>query len=181
MKATQSATSRHYSKHSDGYVKFNFSVQQKMLCSDRVKVNFDMHRDNGKVTAFDGTSMLNRQDILKKYISLKGPALCATITLVNYDNLEYHAQAIANEAVKSIGNTIHVDMHNLDYVGYLHTHSKHPHIHLDIYQKEPYLSNYVLTSDVVREIEEKAKEVANDALSVSQGQEEFVTETVMKM
>ena len=112
MKATQSATSRHYSKHSDGYVKFNFSVQQKMLCSDRVKVNFDMHRDNGKVTAFDGTSMLNRQDILKKYISLKGPALCATITLVNYDNLEYHAQAIANEAVKSIGNTIHVDMHN---------------------------------------------------------------------
>ena len=56
MKATQSATSRHYSKHSDGYVKFNFSVQQKMLCSDRVKVNFDMHRDNGKATLFDGTS-----------------------------------------------------------------------------------------------------------------------------
>ncbi|BBK21446.1 DNA primase [Amedibacterium intestinale] len=181
MKATQTAASRHYSKHSDGYVKFNFSVQQKMNCSDRVKVNFDMHRDDGKVTAFDGTSLLNRQDILKKYISVKGPALCATITLVNYDNLEYRAQAIANEAVKSIGNTIHVDMNNLDYVGYLHTHSKHPHIHLDIYQKEPYLSNYVLTSDVVREIEEKAKEVANDALSVSEGQEEFIAETVVKM
>ena len=148
------------------YIKVNFSISAKVNSRYQIKSNFDRLNGTDKLLAFDAVTTLDRQDVLKKYLYQKGPVLSTRITLVNYKEIDCHAQMIADEAIKSISESLNIAKSNIDYIGFLHKDTKNPHLHLDVYQKEPYLSNFSISNALVTKIETSIKNAMDDVVNV---------------
>lgn len=148
------------------YIKVNFSISAKVNSRYQIKSNFDRLNGTDKLLAFDEVTTLDRQDVLKKYLYQKGPVLSTRITLVNYKEIDCHAQMIADEAIKSISESLNIAKSNIDYIGFLHKDTKNPHLHLDVYQKEPYLSNFSISNALVTKIETSIKNAMDDVVNV---------------
>lgn len=135
------------------HIKVNLRVKSKMEFKEEVSQNFDRLKETNQVKVFDENNLLSRKDLLKKYCELKGKVLETTVTLINYDNVDAVAQSVASSINKEVAKVLDIPMSNLDYIAFLHTDSKHPHLHIQMYQKETYLDNYALTNQLVNTIE----------------------------
>lgn len=143
-------------------VLINFKEKDKLIYKNEMKANYDRLQDSGNVIAFDHHKVLDRVGVLEKYIHLKGRVLETTITCMNELNLPYKAQSICSQALESIGETNNIPYENLEYVAYLHQDTKFPHIHLQVWQHEPYLDKYSLTTELVNQLQKKVLEGLNN-------------------
>lgn len=150
-----SSSNRAKSTWSQKQVKINFSIKEKMHYKDEMQKNFDRLHTEGKVLAFNDRQIMNRQDILRQYVDQKGKVLETTITLLTSDDMSAHAQAVASVAANQIAKDLDVPRANLEYIAFLHKDTKFPHIHLQCYQKETYLSDYNLQSELVENLQEE--------------------------
>lgn len=129
----------------------NFKNKPRLNYKAEITENYD--KKSEKAIAFDKNQILDRKDILLKYIELKGAVLETTITLLNYDDVETHVQRIADEVLNKLSQNLKIDRGNLNYIGYLHLDTKHPHLHIQAWQNEPFLSEYKLSPQLVDQLE----------------------------
>ncbi len=139
-------------KRSNALVKINFTPKKRLNYKDEVTKNYDLKKD--KVLAYDEEKVFERKDVLEKYLHHSGAVLETTITLIGYKEAAEAAQGISKEVVDEIARSLDIDRNNLESISYLHTDTKHPHIHLQIWQKEPFLDSYKLTNQLVKDLQE---------------------------
>lgn len=138
-------------KPKTGIVKINFASKPKLDYKAEITKNFDKKEE--QVMAYDEEKVLDRKGILEKYLEHKGAVLETVITLVGFDHAAEKAHAVSKEVVDEIASTLEIKRDNLQSISYLHTDTKHPHIHLQIWQKEPYLDKYKLSNKLVEDLE----------------------------
>lgn len=150
-----------YSKTKKSLIKFN--VKTKMKSSNEVKNNYDRLRAENKVMIFDKNGEMNRVDLLKKYLELKGTVLESTITLLNTDKNSsiYTAAAISEASVKEMATVMDIPFSNVDYISYLHLDTTHPHLHIQLFQKETYLEQYDLSSRLSVQLQKTVDGILN--------------------
>ncbi len=144
------------------------TVKNKMEFKKEVTKNFDRLVESNQVIAFDQDRVLERSDILEKYLFTKGPVLETQVTVLEDKELcDFRAQAICEEAVKVICNENKIPKANINYIAYLHKDTAYPHIHLQVWQKEPYLSKYAVGNHFFQQLQQQIDEVMNKPLDLS--------------
>lgn len=133
----------------------NVNIKDQMEYKKEVRTNYDAPHEQEHVTAFDQSHELNREDILKKYIFIKGPVFETTITCLQKEVQTNVARTLCKEAIDSICETNRIAHTNTESVAFLHTNTNFPHIHLQVWQKEPFLPNYNVTEDFVSKLQNK--------------------------
>lgn len=140
-------------------VKINFQEKNRIIYKNEVKQKYDSLYQDGNVTAYDRRSLLNRTDILKKYMHQKGRMLETTITCITDEDIDLRCHEIAESCVKAIGAEHGIDPKNLDYVAFLHKDTKYPHIHIQVWQEEPLLDRYRLTNALLAKMKVDITEI----------------------
>lgn len=137
------------------FVKINLKVK-KPNYREEVEKNFDRLHKDGKVMAFDENKIFERKDVLKKYMERKGVCLETTVTLINYtqDEVKCQSQGLAAAIVNTVAQHQGIPPSNLDYIAYVHTDSKHPHMHIQMLQKQTYLDQYRLNNKLIEQMEQ---------------------------
>jgi DNA primase len=143
-------------------VMINFAVKEKMDYKNEMAKNYDRLIDDKKVMAFNSHKILSRQDILKHYLDQKGKVLETTITMIGDKDMDSIAQGVVETAVDNISKSLGIPRANMDYVAFLHKDTKHPHIHLQCCQKETYLNQYDLKTDLVNSLVKDIGQHIND-------------------
>lgn len=155
----------------------NFQEKAKFIHKDEIHTNFDMPNANNAVVAFDRNKIFKtRAAVLEKYIHRKnGKILETVITCVNEGDIDaLSAQAIADETVAIIGEENKIPKENLQYVAFLHQDTNHPHIHIQLWQEEPYLDKYKLTAGLIQTLQKNILEKLNETVL-----ETSINETVL--
>lgn len=154
-----------YTKEKKALIKF--SIKPKMKFSDEISKNYDRLKADNKVFIYDKQHEMERKDLLKKYLNLKGTVLESTITLLNCEksDIEYLAKGISENAARNIADELNIPYSNIDYVSYLHLDTKYPHIHLQLFQKETYLEQYELSSKMVTQLEKTINAVLKSEIT----------------
>ncbi len=146
-----------------GKVFINFKHKKTLNYREEIQNLFDSKKE--KVTAFQKEKICDKKDILLKYQEHQGAVLETQITLVGYENVEAHAIQIAEDICKQLSNELKIDTDNLTYLGYLHMDTKNPHLHLQFWQKIPFLSEYKINTSLINEIERAIHhEMANEVV-----------------
>lgn len=142
-------------------IKINFREISKPIYKDEVHKKYDSPASIDSVLAYDGKKVLNRRDILQKYIQQKGKMLETVITIIDEEPslIDYSAQAIASVAVAAIAQENMLEKSMMNYIAYLHKDTKYPHIHLQVWQEEPLLDRYRLTNHLIDVIKGSVDEV----------------------
>lgn len=156
---TQRFAKSDYAPKRSASVKINFQEKNKIIYKNEVKQKYDNLYQNGNVTAYDRRSLLNRTDILKKYMHQKGRMLETTITCITDEDIDLRCHEIAESCVKAIGAEHSIDPKNLDYVAFLHKDTKYPHIHIQVWQEEPLLDRYRLTNALLTKMKVDITEI----------------------
>lgn len=156
---TQRFAKSDYAPKRSASVKINFQEKNKIIYKNEVKQKYDNLYQNGNVTAYDRRSLLNRTDILKKYMHQKGRMLETTITCITDEDIDLRCHEIAESCVKAIGAEHSIDPKNLDYVAFLHKDTKYPHIHIQVWQEEPLLDRYRLTNALLAKMKVDITEI----------------------
>ena len=147
----------------------NFKNKPKLDYKKEMSEKFDSKSDH--VIAFDSDANLDRKELLLKYTQHKGAVLETTITLVNYQQVELHANNIANVVSQQLADHLEIDKSNLDYLGFLHTDTKHPHLHIQVWQREPFLGEYKLKTSML----DKLEKAVSDEMKTDYPKEDFET------
>lgn len=134
-----------------GKIFVNFKTKPKLTYMEEIKTNYDSKKEN--VVAFDKYKLFERKDVLEKYVTHKGIVLETLITFANFEHVNEHAQYVCERVMEELSSTLDIQRDNLDFIGYLHTDTKQPHIHIQSWQKEPYLDKYKLSSALVKNLE----------------------------
>lgn len=143
-------------------------VKNKMEFRKEITKNYDRLVENRQVIAFDQNSVLDRSDILEKYLFTKGPVLETQVTVLEDKELcDYRAQAICEEAVKVICNENKIPKANVNYIAYLHKDTTYPHIHLQVWQKEPYLSKFAMGNHFFQNLQRQIDQVMEKPLDLT--------------
>lgn len=103
--------------------------------------------------AFKEDKICDKKDVLMKYQEHHGSVLETQITMVGYQDVEAHALRVADEIGNQLAKDLKIERSNLTYLGYLHTDTKCPHLHLQYWQKEPFLSEYKINTSLIKDIE----------------------------
>lgn len=144
-----------------------FDIKQRLEYRRELNKKFDMPKQKDAVIAFDQDQVLNRSAILEKYIFLKGSVFDATITCLKEDNIDFKAQSLCKSAVKSFCEENKIAKANINYIAYLHKDTSYPHIHLQMWQKEPYLSQYHVTSQFQENLQKTVDQVLSTPVDLS--------------
>lgn len=142
----------------------NVKIKDSMEYKKEVHSNYDVPHAQESVMAFDQKNILDRTDVLKKYIYLKGPVFETTITCLQKDVDQSLAKSMCAEAVDAICMNNCISHANSEYLAYLHTNTNFPHIHLQVWQKEPFLANYKVSEDFVKTLQNKIDKVLSTPL-----------------
>lgn len=159
-------------------VKINFQEKNKIIYKNEVKQKYDSLHQENNVTAYDRHSILNRTDILKKYMHQKGRMLETTITCITDEDIDMRCHEIAESCVKAIGAEHNMDPKSLDYVAYLHKDTKYPHIHIQVWQEEPLLDRYRLTNTLLAKMKVDITEIMKTPAPQQEPEKIETTETI---
>ncbi len=138
------------------------NVKDRMEFKKEVRINYDrLANEQGKVTVFDNDKVIqNRSEILEKYLYVNGPVLDAQITLLEgHDQADFHAQAVCEETIKAFCEENKIAKANINYIAFLHKDTTYPHVHLQIWQKEPYLAKYEINNNFFKHLQSQINEV----------------------
>lgn len=146
-------------------VLIHFKEVPRLIYKNELHQKFDSLAESESVIAFDKNKIMNRVDVLEKYMYQRGRVLETLITCMDKDfqNIEYKAQAIARSAVTSIAMENDIDKESVSYIAYFHKDTTYPHIHLQIWQDEPSLDKYKLTNHLIEVLQERTTEIINSA------------------
>lgn len=140
----------------DGKIFVNLKQKSKVDSKEEITINFDKQE---KVFCFDEEKVLDkRSELLYKYLKMKGSMLETTITLCNVEDNLQNVRAICDSVHSEIAKHFDKGKENYHYVAFLHYHSKHPHIHLQLYQKEPLQKYYDFSTKLVENIQNELKQ-----------------------
>lgn len=131
------------------------NVKQRMEFKKEVIKNFDRPNESNAVTAFDQEKLLSRIEILEKYLYVRGPVLETQITFLDYDHIDQKVQAVCEDAVKTICEQNNIARANANYIAYLHKDTTYPHVHLQLWQKEPFLSAYNINNHFFQKLQDR--------------------------
>lgn len=134
-------------------------VKEKMEFKKEITRNYDRLKEANSVIAFDQSQVLQRNDILEKYLYLRGPVLETQITMLDKDHADFQAQAVCEEAVNVICENNQIAKANATYIAYLHKDTKYPHIHLQVWQKEPYLAKYKIDNTFYQNLKKQINDL----------------------
>lgn len=152
-----------------------------MIYKNEVQQKFDNLQQDGNVIAFDRSRLLERTDILRKYIGQKGRLLETTITCITDDDIDLRCHAITESCVRAISEEHHMDARALNYIAYLHKDTRYPHIHLQIWQEEPLLERYRLTNTLLEKLRSDVIQVMASPLPVQETETEAIIPEAMKL
>lgn len=173
--------------HKQDKVLINQQVKEKMELRKEVTKNFDRLREKNLVIAFDHDKVMQRSDILEKYLYLRGPVMETQFTLLgDKDHADFYAQAVCEDAVKVICEDNEIAKANINYIAYLHKDTKYPHVHLQVWQKEPFLARYKVDNQFFQHLKTKINEVmekpidlnANPLIAQHPDMDESITEAI---
>lgn len=166
-------------KEKNTNVRISFREKDKVIYKSEIQQKYDNLRQDDKVTAFDKNKILERTDILRKYMNQKGRLLETTITCVTTDeDIDLRCHAIAESCVKAIGEENHIDVKALEYVAYLHKDTKYPHIHLQVWQDEPLLDRYSLTNVLLEKMKFDVMKTLTSPPPIQETVENIVPDTI---
>ena len=162
-------------------VRINFQEKDKVIYKNEVQQKFDNLQQDGNVIAFDRSRLLERTDILRKYIGQKGRLLETTITCITDDDIDLRCHSITESCVRAISEEHHMDARALNYIAYLHKDTRYPHIHLQIWQEEPLLERYRLTNTLLEKLRSDVIQVMASPLPVQETETEAIIPEAMKL
>lgn len=162
-------------------IKINFKEKDKMIYKDELEKNFDKLQKDDNVVAFDNKKILTRADILSKYMYQKGRVLETLVTVLDKESIDYKAQSIAESASHAIAEENGIVKENIQYIAYLHKDTKFPHIHIQLWQEEPYLSKYKLTENLIDQMKTKIQKDLNEIIAKDMdiSQEAIIEDTIV--
>lgn len=140
----------------DGKIFVNLKQKSKVDSKEEITINFDKQET---VLCFDEEKVLEkRSELLYKYLKMRGAMLETTITLYNVNDDLQNVRAICDSVHSEIAKHFDKGKENYHYVAFVHYHSKHPHIHLQLYQKEPLQKYYSFSTRLVEDIQNELKQ-----------------------
>lgn len=144
-------------------VMINFKEIKRLVYKDEVHTKYDNPNTTDSVIAFDEKKQMDRSDVLRKYINQKGRVLETLITCIDddFEDIEYKAQPIVKAAVAAIAEENGLYKEGLQYMAFFHTDTKHPHIHLQIWEEEPSVDKYKLTNHLLDLLKKKTIDIIN--------------------
>lgn len=137
----------------------HLSIKKRLIFKDEVKKNFDRFRPNNLVLAFDHDNLLERSDVLKKYIDQKGPVLETRIALYSINkDIDYAVQGITKAVADELSKSLNIPKNNLDYIAYFQKHLDHPSLCIQFYQQEAFLDSYDLSNQMIVDMKQTIDE-----------------------
>lgn len=143
------------------------NVKQRMEFKKEVVKNYDRPNESNAVTVFDQNKVLSRVDILEKYLYVRGPVLETQITFLDHNHIDQKVQAVCEDAVKTICEQNKIARANANYIAYLHMDTAYPHVHLQLWQKEPYLSAYNINNQFYQKLQKHIDELLKKPVDLS--------------
>ena len=179
VRSQRFAKSEFHQEHRN--VRINFQEKDKVIYKNEVQQKFDNLQQDGNVIAFDRSRLLERTDILRKYIGQKGRLLETTITCITDDDIDLRCHSITESCVRAISEEHHMDARALNYIAYLHKDTRYPHIHLQIWQEEPLLERYRLTNTLLEKLRSDVIQVMESPLPIQKTETEAIIPEAMKL
>lgn len=138
-------------RYQKGKIYVKFKQKPRLNYKQEIEQMLDTKKD--KVMAFKEDKICDKKDVLMKYQEHHGSVLETQVTMVGYQDVEAHALRVADEIGNQLAKDLKIERSNLTYLGYLHTDTKCPHLHLQYWQKEPFLSEYKINTSLIKDIE----------------------------